>query len=413
MSSVYLFSVTPETPPVESIESGEEVSLIVRGAFADVEDIRTIPTPFTPACDGHPLAPVSGPIHVNGAEPGDAVLIDILKMDVHEDGMTAILRDFGVLRHEFADPKLLQCPVRDGKAWFADRIPVPLNPNLGTVSTMPPEGYKPSYAGEYGGDFDQKDAGVGSRIHLPVMVPGAMVFFADPHAAISDGIITGTGVECTSTVTARITLVKNHRVEHPIIEYEDSIQFVGTGPSVEAATEAAAEHAVGYVTAGTDLDREEAYMLLSIVGELRIGTSPRPIMAARLIVPRETLEQHRLERDRSLPDPNANRATRRPEGSKMSELPTYVLEREFAAPARAGMEGLDRSGAPARAGTGRGRRRSSTASISSRAGSGSSRCAGATTPITSGSSTRRWRRPSGSSGCTRSRMRTGTLLPIP
>lgn len=179
--------------------------------------------------------------------------------------------------------------MRDGKAWFADRIPVPLNPNLGTVSTMPPEGYKPSYAGPYGGDFDQKDAGVGSRIHLPVMVPGAMVFFADPHAAISDGIITGTGVECTATVTARITLVKDHQVEHPIIEYGDSIQFVGTGPSVEDATEAAAEHAVAYVAANTKLDREEAYMLLSIVGELRIGTSPRPIMAARLIVPRETL----------------------------------------------------------------------------------------------------------------------------
>ena len=44
--------------------------------------------------------------------------------------MTAILRDFGVPRHEFGDPKLLQCPVRDGKAWFADRIPVPLNPNF-------------------------------------------------------------------------------------------------------------------------------------------------------------------------------------------------------------------------------------------------------------------------------------------
>ena len=117
------------------------------------------------------------------------------------------------------------------------------------------------------------------------MVPGAMVFFADPHAAISDGIITGTGVECTATVTARITLVKDHQVDHPIIEYGDSIQFVGTGPSVEAA----AEHAVAYVAANTDLDREEAYMLLSIVSELRIGTSPRPIMAARLIVPRETL----------------------------------------------------------------------------------------------------------------------------
>ena len=289
MSSVYLFSVTSDTPPVETIDSGSEVSLVVRGAFADIEDIRNVPTPFTPACDGHPLAPVSGPIRVNGAKPGDAVLVDLLKMEVKADGMTAILRDFGVLRQEFGDPKLLHCPVRDGKAWFANRIPVPLNPNLGTVSTMPPEGYKPSYAGPYGGDFDQKDAGVGSRIHLPVMVPGALVFFADPHAAISDGIITGTGVECTATVTARITLVHDHEVSHPIIEHEDSIQFVGTGPSVEAATEAAAEHAVTYVAANTNLDREEAYMLLSIVGELRIGTSPRPIMAARLIVPRETL----------------------------------------------------------------------------------------------------------------------------
>ena len=238
MNSVYLFSVTPDTPPVQTIEPGETVTLVVRGAFADVEDIGAIPTPFTPECDGHPLAPVSGPIAVNGAQPGDAVRIDILDIQPHEDGMTAILRDFGVLREEFSEPRILHCPVRDGKAWFADRIALPLNPNLGTISTMPSEGYKPSYAGPYGGDFDQKDAGVGSRVHLPVMVPGALVFFADPHAAISDGIITGTGVECTSTVTARISLVKNHKVEHPIIEYDDTIQFVGTGPSVEAATEA-------------------------------------------------------------------------------------------------------------------------------------------------------------------------------
>ena len=78
---------------------------------------------------------------------------------------------------------------------------------------------------------------------------------------------------------------------HPIIEYGDTIQFVGTGDSVEVATESAAEHAVGYVTANTKLSREEAYMLLSIAGELRIGTSPRPIMAARLIVPCKILTE--------------------------------------------------------------------------------------------------------------------------
>ncbi len=287
---VYIFSVNPSTPPTMTIDSGEVVELEVRGAFADVADIRDVPTPFTPACDGHPLAPIAGPVAVRGAEPGDAVVIDLLEVTPHDgEGLTAILRDFGVLRAEFPEPQALKCPVRDGKAWFGDRIPLPLTPNLGTISTMPPEGYKPSYAGPYGGDFDQKDACVGARVHLPVMVSGALVFFADPHASISDGIVTGTGVECTSTVRARITLVKQHQVDHPIIENDVSVQFVGTGPSVEAATEDATRHALRFVTGNTPLSAEEAYMLLSIVGELRIGTSPRPIMAARLIVPRETL----------------------------------------------------------------------------------------------------------------------------
>ena len=83
--------------------------------------------------------------------------------------------------------------------------------------------------------------------------------------------------------------MKQHQVDHPIIENDVSVQFVGTGPSVETATEDAARHALRFVTENTPLSAEEAYMLLSIVGELRIGTSPRPIMAARLIVPRETL----------------------------------------------------------------------------------------------------------------------------
>lgn len=289
--TVYLFSVSPTTPPTQEIRSGDEVAVRVRGAFADIEDIGTVPTPFTPACDGHPLAPIAGPVFVQGAEPGDAVAIDLLEVSPTEDGNTAILRDFGVLREEFGEPKLVACPVRDGKAWFEDRIPIPLNPNLGTLSTMPPEGYKPSYAGRYGGDFDQKDVKAGARVHLPVMVPGALVFFADPHAAISDGIITGTGVECTADVRARITVQKGlgAQFDRPVIEVDDTLQVVGFGPTVEEATEDAAQAAVAFVAERSPLSREEAYMLLSIVGELRIGTSPRPVMAARLIIPRETL----------------------------------------------------------------------------------------------------------------------------
>src|SRR5262249_24480239 len=85
----YLFSVNVDTPPTMTIDSGQEVTLVVRGAFADVRDIRDVPTPFTPACDGHPLAPIAGPVHIHGAEPGDAVAIDLLEITPHTDGITA------------------------------------------------------------------------------------------------------------------------------------------------------------------------------------------------------------------------------------------------------------------------------------------------------------------------------------
>jgi amidase len=270
------------------VQSGEEFTIEVRGAF-DIEDITAVPTPFTPACDGHPLAPITGPIVVRGAKPGDVVAIDLIELTPFGIGKSAILRDFGVLRREFPEPMALSSSVRDGRAWFGNRIPLPLNPNLGTISTMPPEGYKPSYAGAYRGDFDQKDAGQGSRVYLPVLVEDALVFFGDPHAAISDGIITGTGIECSMKVRACIHLLKDRALERPIIVQGGAVHFVGVGPSVEEATEDAARHAVDFAVARTRLNRAEAYMLLSIIGELRVGTSPRPVMATRLIVPEEQL----------------------------------------------------------------------------------------------------------------------------
>jgi acetamidase/formamidase len=96
-------------------------------------------------------------------------------------------------------------------------------------------------------------------------------------------------VECTSTVRARITLHKGRAVARPIVEVDGTVQVLGFGPTVEEATEDATRAAIDVVAHGARMDPEEAYMLLSIVGELRIGTSPRPVMAARLIIPRDTL----------------------------------------------------------------------------------------------------------------------------
>src|SRR5439155_482460 len=162
----YLFDVNPSTPPAFEVASGEAFTLEVRGAFSDIADISTVPTPFTPACDGHPLAPIAGPVRIRGARPGDAVVVDLLEITPH-----------------------------------------------------------------------------------------------------GDGSITGTGVECDATVRARVELEKGRKLDRPILEVDDTVQVLGFGPTVELATEDAARGAVEWFVGRTGMDRREAYMLLSIVGE--------------------------------------------------------------------------------------------------------------------------------------------------
>jgi acetamidase/formamidase len=77
--------------------------------------------------------------------------------------------------------------------------------------------------------------------------------------------------------------------ERPIIAQGGAVHFVGVGPSVEEATEDAARRAFDFAVARTGLDRNEAYMLKSIIGELRVGTSPRQVMATRADSPRTTV----------------------------------------------------------------------------------------------------------------------------
>src|SRR5256886_16432580 len=124
----YLFDVGPSTPPALEVAPGEAFTLEVRGAFADVADLQAVPTPFTPACDGHPLAPIAGPVRIRGARPGDAVVVELLEITPHGEGKTAIVRDFGVLRREFGEPRALSWPVQDGRAAFGGGRQRPVDP---------------------------------------------------------------------------------------------------------------------------------------------------------------------------------------------------------------------------------------------------------------------------------------------
>jgi len=289
---LYLMDAKPDTRPALRVASGEVVVVEVSEALVGVRDPSRLPTPFTDEAVGHPLGKITGPIFVEGAEPGDSLRVELLAMEVGEEGVTVILKNYGLLPKEFPGPAIRVSPIRDGMIHFGD-LRIPVRASLGTLSTMPEVLDHFGYAGPHGGDLDQNELRAGIICHLPVFVPGGLLFLADPHAIIGDGITCGTGLECDATVTLRVTVERPAFLDRPVIETADTLQVVGTAPSLEDAARDAARAAISYVTRATRLSPEEAYMLCSLVGDFKIGTSPRPVMAVRLVLPKAILAQAR------------------------------------------------------------------------------------------------------------------------
>jgi amidase len=287
---VYLMDATPDTRPMLRIRSGEVVTVQVREGFSGIRDPARLPTPFTDEAVGHPLGQITGPIHVEEARPGDSLRVDVLAIDVAREGMTAVMRNYGFLPKEFPGPTIRAFPVEHGAIHFG-HLRIPVRPSLGTLATMPEVLDHFGFAGSHGGDLDQNELRAGTVCHLPVFVPGALLFLADPHAIIGDGIVCGTGLECDATVTVRATVERPAFLDRPVIETAEAVQIVGTGPSLEDACRDAARAAIRYLTQTLALGTEEAYMLASLIGDFKIGTSPRPVMAVRLSLPKAVLAQ--------------------------------------------------------------------------------------------------------------------------
>ncbi len=289
---VYLMDAQPDTRPALTVKSGQVVTVEVREGFSGIRDPARLPTPFTDEAVGHPLGQITGPIFVDGARPGDSLRVELLAIDVGGEGITVMLKNYGFLPKEFPGPAIRVSQIRDGLIHFG-ALRIPCRPSLGTLATMPEVLDHFGYAGSHGGDLDQNELRAGTACHLPVFVPGALLFLADPHAIIGDGIACGTGLECDATVTLRVTVERPAFLDRPVIETADTLQVVGTGPSLEEACRDAARAAIRLITRTTRLTPEEAYMLASLVGDFKIGTSPRPVMAVRIVLPKGVLVQAR------------------------------------------------------------------------------------------------------------------------
>jgi amidase len=255
-------------PPVLSIQPGETVIVETNdarsGTIRSSADLLTVPHP-----DG--TNPVTGPIHVAGAEPGDSLLVHVHDIVVDRQGYTAIKAGFGLMAERAVEFVTKVIAVEDGFVRFSDTIRLRSFPMIGTIGVAPESGeISCLYPGPYGGNMDNKFVRRGCVLHLPVFIPGALLFMGDVHAAMGDGEVSMVGLEIASEVTATVDLVKGERIDRPWIEYDG--RWITTCDDMDpgVAMKIACSGMVALMMKRLGISFDDAYMLASIGADLAI-----------------------------------------------------------------------------------------------------------------------------------------------
>ena len=232
--------------------------------------------------------PLTGPFFIEGAEPGDTLVVHILDLQVDgNQGLGAFAPGFGALNETNYTP-MLHPPLPE-RIWFYPidhasntatfqaldsnyKVKIPLHPFLGCIGVAPSNGEARSsiVPAEFGGNMDAPEASVGNTLYLPVNVSGGLLYFGDGHAAMGDGEIAGTAIEVPMKARLQLDIVKGKHTNWPRFENEKEIMATGIYRPVDDALRIAFTELVGWIHTDYGLSELDAYELLSKVGKIHL-----------------------------------------------------------------------------------------------------------------------------------------------
>jgi formamidase len=333
----------PDIPPAVRCAPGDEVLLQTRDAVDGQLSMDSSHDDLL-GVDRTIVHPLTGPIYVEGAEPGDLLVVDFLEISTGSFGYTAQFPGFGFLRDEFPDPFLVRWEIADGVATSPDLpgVLISASPFLGTIGVAPsrdllarinarerqlalegedvalpePSGAVPEAIAadglrtkpprENGGNLDVKQIVAGTRVLFPVWVRGARFSAGDGHHAQGDGEACGTAIETTATVRLRVDVIPGAAAETRDVRFSGEDASLGrsgpyvatTGLSVYAseggraedlnhAARAALRNMIAYLVTEHGFDRRQAYALCSVAVDLKVSEivdSPNFVVTAVLPV---------------------------------------------------------------------------------------------------------------------------------
>ncbi|HHY81273.1 MAG TPA: acetamidase/formamidase family protein [Clostridiales bacterium] len=242
------------------------------------------------------LNPATGPIYVEGAEPGDLLKVKIVSIDVKEKGVAAVVPNEGVLGDLVTKPIIRVLNIEDGHAVFHG-IKLPIRPMIGVIGVAPAEEdgqWATDSPWKHGGNMDTTDIRAGSTLYLPVSQKGALLALGDCHAVMGDGEICFTGLEVPAEVVLEIDLIKGKATKWPLVETDDYTAVIASGDDLDGAIYEAASQAVKHIKDSLGIDWEDAYIIASLSVDLKISQVVDPKMTARAAIPKYVVSTQKL-----------------------------------------------------------------------------------------------------------------------
>ncbi len=234
------------------------------------------------AIDRNKIHALTGPIRIDGAEPGDVLEVQVLQVEHLGWGWTSVIPGLGFLKDRFREPYLFHWTLDPEISRSLGSAIVPLRPFCGVMGVAPAEDgeFRTRPPGPFGGNMDVRELCTGATLYLPVLNPGALFSAGDAHAAQGDGEVCINGIECPAEVSLRFHVHRHQSLSGPLIESAESRSPDAPADAwivVESDTDAmqaarrATERMIDLLVARWSLTPVHAYLLCSVTMKLRIS----------------------------------------------------------------------------------------------------------------------------------------------
>lgn len=291
----YVFG--PYAEPIARVKPGERVRIHTVDAFGDRHTDESVPAS---SILGPYLNPQTGPVFVEGVEPGDTLTVTIEDIQPTRDwAMSCTVPFFGGLTST-RYTSTLQPPLEE-RSWKYQRLPngnyawrdkweIPWAPFYGTMGTAPHiEAISSLSPGDHGGNMDVPDVTIGNTLHFPVHHSGGLFYVGDAHAAQGQGELCGVALEIAAVGTFTFGVIKGKGISWPRIVSPDRIMVVGSAKPMEDAARIAYSELVKWMVDEFGYDMLDAYQLLSQAGGLYVGNMVDTVYSLVASCPRRYL----------------------------------------------------------------------------------------------------------------------------